>query len=173
MGRKTIIIPTQSLQWADSSIGADRRRANPDRIHLVFLCFSNAILTKIVYIKCADTCPPCLLVLTGVSHRVELSARPPRVVLPVALLRLPGVSPPRPAILLILGSRFNTSSVRSSEGTASATNSTITLVDGIQHLLGGQTGRDFQGRSWIGRPGRLPGANAAPQNRRLAGKRHR
>lgn len=55
------------------------------------------MLTKSGYII-IDTCPPFLLVNSGVFHREIHPARPPRVgKKPVALLKTPGVSPPRPA----------------------------------------------------------------------------
>jgi hypothetical protein len=54
-----------------------------------------------VYIFGADTCSPIYWYQQVSRHRAELTARPPRVVLPVALLRSPGVPPPRPAVALI------------------------------------------------------------------------
>jgi hypothetical protein len=61
----------------------------------------NVNWTNLVYIRDVDTCLPSLLVkqvsTTGMSDQFV----PPVLKLPVALLRLPGVPPPRPAPVLI------------------------------------------------------------------------
>ena len=57
-------------------------------------------MTVLVYINSNDTCPPLLLVYQVSTTGTKFQLVPPGLAFPVALLRLPGVSPPRPAPFL-------------------------------------------------------------------------
>jgi len=64
-------------------------------------------MTVLVYINPNDTCPPLLLVYQVSTTGTNFQLVPPGLAFPVALLRLPGVSPPRPVILLMCFPKYN------------------------------------------------------------------